>query len=97
MPSRKLAPFNLIILDHVNVNGFINHNCELQGHLDLNNPKPHLVALNKPHLTCNVKPFPLVDIIWVSRLDRRDGRQGGGIALFAFSKIADCIILGADE
>ena len=29
----------------------------------------------------------------MSRLDRRDGRQGGGIALFALLDIADCITL----
>ena len=35
MPSRKIVPFNIIILDHINLRGFIRHNGELQGHLDL--------------------------------------------------------------
>ena len=93
MPSRNLAPFNHIILDHVNLRGFIRHNAELQGHLELNIPKPHLLALNETHLTRTVKELSLGGCTLVSRLDRIDWRKQGGIVLFASPELAECITL----
>ena len=93
MPSRNFAPFNNIILDHVNLRGFITHSAELQGHVELNVPKPHLLAINETHLTRAVKDASFGGYTLVSRLDRRDGRKQGGIALFALPRIAACITL----
>ena len=93
MPSREIAPFNNIILDHINLRGFISHNGELQGDLDLNPPRPHLLAINETQLTKTIKELTFGGYTFVSRLDRRDGRQGGGIALFALPEVTACITL----
>ena len=73
--------------------GYVSHKAELQGHLDLNTPKPHLVALNETHLQRTVAELTLGGYSLVSRLDRRDGRQKGGIALFALPEVASCITM----
>ena len=93
MPSRNFALFNSIILDHVNVRGLASHKCELNGHLELNHPKPHLLALNETHLLRTVEELCLPGYVLISRLDRRDGRKQGGIALFALPEIAACVTL----
>ena len=93
MPSRDLALFNHIILEPMNLRSFIRNNAELQGHLELNTPKTHLLALNETHLTRTVKELSLGGYILISRLDRRYGRRQGGIALFALPELADCITL----
>ena len=75
------------------MHGFISHNGALQRHLDLNSSRPHLLTINETQLTRIVKEVTLGGYTLVSRLDRRDGRQGGGIALFALPHIAACITL----
>ena len=93
MPSRNFATFNRISFDHVNVNGVFDHNCEWQRHLELNNPKPHRLTLNETQLTLTVKTLSADGYYFVSRLDRRDGRQRGRIASFALPEIADCVMV----
>ena len=61
--------------------------------MERNSPKPHLLALSETHLTRTVKELSLGGYTLVSRLDRRDGRKQGGIALFASPKLADCTTL----
>ena len=77
----------------MNLRGFISHKAERQGRLELNVPKPHLLALNETHLRRTVQELTLGGYSLVSRLDRRDGRMKGGIALFALPEVASCITL----
>ena len=86
-----LRLFLYIILDHVNIPVLISHKTELQGHLDLNAPKAHLLALNETHLQRG--DLSVGGYCVVARLDRRDGRSGGGITLLAVPEVAPCITL----
>ena len=58
------------------------------------------MALNETHLQRTVTELTLGGYSLVSRLDRRDGRKQGGIALFALPEVASSITLlehAADE
>ena len=93
MPSCTSTPFNRFTLDHINIRGFTSHRTELQAHLDLNGPKPQLLAINETWLQRSVEEIAVGGYTLVSRLDRRDGRAGGGIALFALPTVASSVTL----
>ena len=55
--------------------------------------QPDLLAVNETWLDESVEDFALEGYTKVSRLDRRDGRQGGGIMLFAKDAFRNCVHL----
>ena len=62
--------------------GFLNLRAELEVHLE-ELKWPTLVALTETLLDRGYEHVELADYQLVARLDRRDGRKGGGVALFA--------------
>ena len=55
--------------------------------------KPELICINETHLSRTVEHVALEGYSLVARRDRSDGRQGGGIAAFALTSIAERISL----
>ena len=58
---------------------------------------PHFVGLVETLLTDLVGDISLPGYTLVSRRDRQDGRQGGGIALFARASVVSEIVCVADS
>ena len=79
-----------------NIRGFISHSAELSVHLELIG-MPHFVGLVETLLTDLVGDISLPGYSLVSRRDRQDGRQGGGIALFALASVVAEIVHVADS
>ena len=87
----SFASTNIDIL-HVNLRAFVPHSAELLARLTLLNfPAP--VAINEALLSKSVPCISLPKYDLVSRLDCRDGREGGGIALFVRSSFSKCVVL----
>ena len=77
------------------MHGFITHRAELEAHIQLL-LCPLLVGITETLLTKAVNPV-LTGYVLVSRLDRRDGRSGGGIALFAWDDVASQVVHVGDS
>ena len=81
-----------ITILHANIRGFLSHRAELEIFIDLlPRPRPAFVALNETFLDISVEAISLSGYTEVRRLDRRDGRQGGGIALFVLDELRDTV------
>ena len=74
-----------------NVHGLLSHQAELEFHL-ADNEYSELVALTETWLNDSVSKIMVNGYVVVSRLDRKDGRQGGGIALLATSEMERSIV-----
>jgi hypothetical protein len=81
---------------HLNLHGFVSHQAELQ-HRIAQSGFPDLVGITESFLDKSISTAALIGYTLISRLDRRDGRQGGGIALFANVSIANNIVHIADS
>ena len=81
-PSPPLADNKFSIL-HVNIRGFVSHRAELEARLCLMEMQPTFICLNETWLDPSIEEIVLSGYDCVSRLDRRDGRIGGGVAVFA--------------
>jgi hypothetical protein len=81
---------------HLNLRGFVSHQAELQ-HRIAQSGFPDLVGITESFLDKSTSTAALIGYTLISRLDRRDGRQGGGIALFARDSIASNIVHIADS
>ena len=64
------------------IQGFTSHSAELTARLRLETVPPLLVCLTETWLTRAVEEPRLEGYILVARRDRKDGRQGGGVAAF---------------
>lgn len=71
--------------------GLIIHSVELEAHIELLS-LPVLVGIIETFLNASIINLILIGYILISRLDRRDGRSGGGIALFALVDIASQVV-----
>ena len=87
---------NKITLLHVNIRGFISHSAELEVHLAMCG-MPNFVGITETWLKDSIEHISLAGYTLVSRKDRSDGRQGGGIALFALNLVAAQIVHVADS
>ena len=77
---------------HVNIRGWLSHEAELHANLvDLSCPS--FVALTETWLDKSIPNISLEGYSLVARLDRRDGRRAGGIALFAVHSLAQSVVL----
>ncbi len=83
--------FSDFIIEHLNIRGFVSHKTELEGHLKLSDPKPHILLLNETHLTKLVNTVELSGYVEICRLDRRDGRSHGGIAIFCLQCVFEAV------
>ena len=75
---------------NVNVHGLLAHKSELEFQLS-DQGFPDLVALTETLLDKSVKHIDLYGYALVSRRDRDDGRQGGGIALYCRPSLQNSI------
>ena len=85
------------IIDHINIRGFVGKRAELEARLKLSSITPDLIALNETFLHRAVERISLTGYTLVSRLDRRDNSEYGGIALFARANIALYVIFLEDS
>ena len=76
---------------HVNLRGFLSHKTELEARI-AKQGLPELVGITETHLDKSVPAITLSNYTLISRLDRRDGRQGGGIAFFALASVAPTVV-----
>ena len=74
--------FSCFAILNLNMRGFVLHRAELEVHLDLLS-RPKIVGITETLLDKSTKSVSLTGYGLVSSLDRRDGRSGGGIAVFA--------------
>ena len=79
-----------VSLLHLNLHGFLSHQAELEYQLQ-HHHFPDLVGITESFLDKSVHKVILCGYTMISRLDRRDGRQQGGIIMFAKDAIADQI------
>ena len=77
---------------HVNIRGVRTHFAELDGRLRCMPERPLLVALTETWFDASTGAICLTRYSLTSRRDRGDGRQGGGVALFAASAFADNVV-----
>ena len=59
--------------------------------------KPCLICLNETWLDSSVKSIALEGYVLVGRRDRRDGRECGGVAVFAATGVSDSVTLLKDS
>ena len=71
----------------------MSHRAELEGQLQILPSKPHLVCLNETFLDDAVEHIKLGGYSLMSRRDRDDGREGGGIAVFALDIVSPQVVL----
>ena len=76
---------------HVNIRGLLSHKAELEARL-AKHGKPEVVGITETHLDKSVAAVSLCEYTQISRLDRRDGRKQGGIALYALASIANTVV-----
>ena len=81
---------------HHNIRGFLSHRAEFEVVLDLLD-RPGFVCLTETLLDSSVPRASLTGYSLVSRLDRRGGKSGGGIAVFARCDLALRIVHIADS
>ena len=77
----------------VNIRGFVSHPAELTGMLRLYIVLPEIVCLNETFLNRSIEDVELEGYSVVARRDRKDGRQGGGVLVFARRDVANLITL----
>ena len=85
-----------ITILQVNIRGFVSHCAELEVHLFMCG-MPYFVAITVTWLKSNTEHITLTGYTLISRRDRSDGRQGGGIALFALNAVASQVVHVADS
>jgi hypothetical protein len=89
-PELSDIPADFTIL-HVNLRGFLSHRAELEVHLGFHNC-PAFVGITETLLDKSVHTITISGYELVSRLDRRTGQTGGGIALFARRDVSNFIV-----
>jgi hypothetical protein len=82
--------FNILF---VNIRGFVSHLAELTGMLRLYTVLPEIVCLNETFLNRSIEDVELEGYSVVARRDRKDGRQGGEVLMFARRDVANHITL----
>ena len=78
---------------HVNAQGLLSSLDELVGYLLLMKKLPSILCLNETFLDPSVGDVDIEGYTLVSRLDRRDGRQCGGIAVYVLHALVNQVTL----
>ena len=95
--SKLALPSNdCFTLVHLNMHGFCSHRHELEVQLEVLG-YPDFVAITETVLDKSTISPALYGYELISRLDRRDGRSGGGIAFFARSALAKTVVHMGDS
>ena len=81
---------------HLNMHGFLSHLPELTAHLKILN-YPCFIGITETFIDASIKTINIQGYELVSRLDRRSGKSGGGIAFFARSDVAPAIVHVGDS
>ena len=76
---------------HMNVQGLLSSVDELAGYILLMKTRPSILCLNETFLDDSIGDVPIEGYTLISRLDRRDGRSCGGIAVYALHSLASRI------
>ena len=96
-PTAPFSPFHFSIL-HANVQGYRSHLAEVEARLSLMEP-PGILCFNETFLNNATDSLDISNYTLLGRRDRCDGREGGGIAVFArsdvfhsmvFIQVSDC-------
>ena len=87
-----MLEFEKLNLLHVKLRSVKTHLAELDGRLRCMPERPFLVALTEMWLDASTGAVCLTGYSLIPRRDRNDGRQGGGVALFAASAFADNVV-----
>ena len=92
--ARPQSPleFEKLRLLHLNTRGVKAHMAELDGRLRCMPVRPILVALTEMWLDASTGAVCLTGYLLISRRVRGDGRQGGGVALFAATSFAGNVV-----
>ena len=93
MPLSKDSDFTLLSL---NIQGYAVHHADLVVHLKLIG-LPSFVGFTETWLTDMGGCIPLPGYTLISRRNRSDGRQGGGIVIFARDSVASQVVHIADS
>ena len=72
----------------MNIQGLLSSIDELVGYLLLMKQRPSILCLNETFLDQSVGDVEIEGYKLISRLDRRDGRKCGGIAVYALQSVA---------
>ena len=89
-PMLDAERFDLL---HVNVQGLCSHLPELTARLRAMSRQPAAVCVNESFLDASIGFVELEGYSIVARRDRKDGRQGGGVIVFARTDIANRLTL----
>ena len=95
----KLVPLcigSYFILLRMNIYGYMKNNAEFAAHLKLIG-MPSFVGITETWLTNKVGIISIPGYTLVSRKDRSDGRQGGGIVFFARDSVASQVVHVGDS
>ena len=84
---KAIGPEEFTIL-HSKVRGFISRVAELSARLRLMKSKPSVLFLIETWADKGLRTMRIEGYTLISRYDRADGRQGGGVAVFALDKLA---------
>ena len=93
MPLSRDSDFTLLSL---NIQGYAVHHADLVVHLKLIG-LPNFVGFTETWLTDMGGCIPLLGYTLISRRNRSDGCQGGGIAFFARDSVASQVVHMADS
>ena len=78
---------------HLNIQGYASHAAELTAYIRLRRTPPAIVCLNETFLDKSTSTVTLCGYELVARRDRRGGRKGGGVAIFARVDISNSVTL----
>ena len=96
MPAEFEAHRDFSIM-HINIQGLLSHCAELVARLRLLRSAPHILCFNETFLDCSVGEVVIEGYACVARRDRRDGRRGGGVAVYALREVSQQVTLLAES
>ena len=74
-----------------NIRGLASHLAELVATLKLMSTTPAIVCLNETFLDSSTQELEVEGYECVARRDRADGRQGGGVAVYARKQFSNSV------
>ena len=83
-----VVPDELFIILHLNIQGRRTNSAELAAKIRMMPSKPALLCVNETFLDRSVERIQLEGYEIVHRLDRRSGKQSGGVLIMAATEIA---------
>ena len=80
------------IIFHVNIRGFLSKAAELQARILMMPVRPSIICLTETWLSPSTARAALVGYSVVVRRDRDDGRNGGGVIIFAIDSLINNVV-----